>query len=107
MVNKLLSDFETITEPSYLPDTFTPYLSIILVIITFTMVTFSVQTIFMNSYADTPAHMKQLLSKANPCILQAHEYPDQYIVACAPQQVNNAQQLFIQVVKYVLQSPIK
>src|ERR1700729_3849941 len=56
MVKGLLSDFYKVIQPSYQPDTFQPYLSLILTVVTFTIVAYSFQvfTTEIHIYAQNP-----------------------------------------------------
>ncbi len=56
MFKELLSDFYKIIQPSYRTDTFKPYLSMILSIVTFTAVAYSFQlfTTTIHAYAQNP-----------------------------------------------------
>ena len=56
MVKEFLSDFTIIAKPRYQPDTFKPYFSVILTVISFTILLYSLQqmTLTMHAYADNP-----------------------------------------------------
>jgi hypothetical protein len=69
MHRELLSDLIKVTNPYYQPDTFKPYFSAILTIITVTILLYSVQVSATNIYAfaNKPSSFKNKLVKVSMC----------------------------------------
>ena len=69
MVKELLSDFSIIAKPTYQPDTFKPYFSVILTIISFTVLLFSLQkiTFTLHAYADNPTTFHNIVLQERSC----------------------------------------
>jgi len=60
MLKELLSDFSKVLLPSYQPDSFQPYLSVILTTVAVTILAYGIQITTSNSYtyANNPAVFK-------------------------------------------------
>lgn len=60
MLKELLSDFVKVVRPSFLPETFQPYLSMILTVIVITILAYGAQTTTtdIHNYANNPSLFK-------------------------------------------------
>jgi hypothetical protein len=69
MRKDLVSDFIKVINPYYQPDTFEPYLSVILTLMTVTILLYSVQASATNiyAYASKPSSFKNKLIKVSLC----------------------------------------
>ena len=69
MVKDLLSDFTTITKPSYQSDSFQPYFSMILTVVTLTILLYSFQTVTatIHAYAENPVSLRQGVFPSKDC----------------------------------------
>lgn len=69
MIKELLSDFYKVINPSYQPDTFSPYFSVILTIVTFTILVYSFQifTTTVHAYAANPVSIQSEVVKTQNC----------------------------------------
>ena len=69
MLKELLSDFYNITKPSYQPDSFTPYFSLILTVVAVTILAYGFQTVTttIHAYADRPVSFQSTVVQKENC----------------------------------------
>jgi hypothetical protein len=69
MIKELLSDFYQLLQPTYQPDAFKPYLSMMFTIITFTIIFYSIQTFTTNihDYAQNPLTFRSEILQTKNC----------------------------------------